>query len=175
VTTTYLSTVALDRIEAAQQTLARHVVSSLNGRCEECLAEGACRDRIQALRVLAAYGALPRRQPGATRPDRAEFGQHLWPERYDRLVGPVALEHPTTTPVAVEPIVAVEPVIVEPARSAGAEPVGDEAQRIEAHRIEAHLVEQRRGELDRVAPERVEPIIIRQRRPTLGRHARLPG
>jgi hypothetical protein len=133
VTTTYLSTVALDRIEAAQATFARHAVSSLNGRCLECLAEGPCRDRIQALRLLAAYGSLPRREPGATQPDLAGFGQHVWSELYDRLIrpdeiedgladpgpvwatAPVAIEHGIVPPVAVEYDV-VPPVIVKPRR-----------------------------------------------------------
>ncbi len=152
-TTTYLSTVALNRIEAAQATFARHAVSSLNGRCVECLAEGPCRDRIQALRLLAAYGSLPRREPGATQPDRAGFGQHAWPQLYDHLIRPDDLDD---DPVDLGPVLAgaVAPVAI---RYGVVPPAAVEHSVVEHSVVEHGLV---------------EPVIVKPRRPIPGRHAK---
>jgi hypothetical protein len=162
VTTTYLSTVALDRIEAAQETFERHVVSSQNGRCVECLAEGPCRERIQALRLMAAYGSLPRRRPGASQPELAAFGQQVWPRRYDYLLQPdEPADLPVRGPVAVRPR-AVMPLADAPAQT---EPV---------------IIQPRRPTPGLETPDletsgRSAAILPAARRPTSGRHARRPG
>jgi hypothetical protein len=41
----------------------------LAGRCLACLSEGPCQVKRAALAALAIRGVLPRRWPGATRPE----------------------------------------------------------------------------------------------------------
>jgi hypothetical protein len=65
----YLSAAATAELTAAQRLLDDHAVSSVDGRCRRCLVEGPCDHRRTALRVFGRYGCLPRRWPGATRPD----------------------------------------------------------------------------------------------------------
>jgi hypothetical protein len=69
VATVYLSNVVLDQVAAAQADFDAHVRSSGDGQCVTC-ADGSCSGQTNALRVLTQYGQLPRRRPGATRPDR---------------------------------------------------------------------------------------------------------
>jgi len=53
---------------AAQAVIFAHP-TGLAGRCLACLAEGPCPAKRAALADLASRGVLPRRWPGATRPD----------------------------------------------------------------------------------------------------------
>jgi hypothetical protein len=69
VATVYLSSAALIEIADAQADFDAHVVSSGDGRCVTC-AGSPCSGQGHALRVLAGYGQLPRRRPGATEPER---------------------------------------------------------------------------------------------------------
>jgi hypothetical protein len=68
--TVYLSTDARDQVNAAHDQLNRHALT-LNGNvCTECGTEGPCPQRRAALRAIGRYGRLPRRRPGASRPER---------------------------------------------------------------------------------------------------------
>jgi hypothetical protein len=69
VATVYLSNAGLDQVAAAQADFEAHVMSSGDGTCVTC-ASGSCPGQANAVRVLMQYGQLPRRRPGATRPDR---------------------------------------------------------------------------------------------------------
>jgi hypothetical protein len=69
VATVYLGRAGLDQIAAAQAEFDVHVVSSGDGQCVTC-AGSPCPGQASALRALAQYDQLPRRRPGATRPDR---------------------------------------------------------------------------------------------------------
>lgn len=66
---TYLSGAARDRLREAQAQLDRHTPSSGDGRCGGCGEEGPCPPRRAALRLFGQYGCLPRRWPGASRPE----------------------------------------------------------------------------------------------------------
>lgn len=67
--TVYLSSAGLDQVTAAQEEFDTHVPLSASGRCRSCQDEGPCACRLRAERALARYGRLPRRTPGATRPE----------------------------------------------------------------------------------------------------------
>ncbi|MDG4798825.1 hypothetical protein [Micromonospora sp. WMMD1082] len=67
------------RIDQAQAMLDRHAVSSGDGLCVECKVLGPCPEHEAAAKVFALSARLPRRRPGATRPEsvnarRGEFG-----------------------------------------------------------------------------------------------------
>ncbi|MBM0231177.1 hypothetical protein JNW91_04355 [Micromonospora sp. STR1_7] len=66
--TIYLSAAAIDQLTAAQRTLAEHVTSSATGYCLRCRLVGPCPTNEQAAATFTGYGRLPRRTPGATRP-----------------------------------------------------------------------------------------------------------
>jgi hypothetical protein len=66
---TYLAATVRERLAAAQSTLDAHPISLRDGRCITCGAEGGCVEREEAARIFARYGVLPRRCPGATRPE----------------------------------------------------------------------------------------------------------
>jgi len=68
--TTYLSAGARDQLRAAQAQLDQHTPSSADGRCAGCGEAGPCPQRRAALRAFGRYGCLPRRWPGATRPEQ---------------------------------------------------------------------------------------------------------
>ncbi|GGM26461.1 hypothetical protein GCM10011608_08990 [Micromonospora sonchi] len=70
--TTYLSGAARDQLRAAQSQLDRHTPSSADGRCPACRVDEPCSQRRAALRVFGRYGCLPRRWPGASRPERVQ-------------------------------------------------------------------------------------------------------
>lgn len=70
VPTIYLSKTGLDRVAVAQEEFNRHVTLSASGRCRSCGSEGPCACQLRAVRVLVGYGQLPRRTPGATRPEQ---------------------------------------------------------------------------------------------------------
>ncbi len=59
------------RSVAWQAALDGHPVSLRDGRCITCGTEGGCVEREEATRLFARYGVLPRRCPGATRPELA--------------------------------------------------------------------------------------------------------
>ncbi len=67
--TTYYGSEAAQLAEA-QRTLDTHVTSSATGRCIECGTLGPCRLRENAVETWSrAVYRLPRRRPGATRPE----------------------------------------------------------------------------------------------------------
>jgi hypothetical protein len=57
------------RLDDVQGVLDVHAISSADGRCVSCAVEGPCGPRRDALHVLASWHQLPRRRPGATRPE----------------------------------------------------------------------------------------------------------
>jgi hypothetical protein len=67
-TTVYLSAAATDQLTAAQRALDEHVTSSATGYCLRCHLVGPCPTNEQAAATFTRYGRLPRRTPGATRP-----------------------------------------------------------------------------------------------------------
>lgn len=76
--TVFLSAAALDQLRAAQAQLDRHTASSADGRCVVCAQDDPCQLRRVALRVFGRYGVLPRRWPGASRPERV-VTPSTWP------------------------------------------------------------------------------------------------
>ncbi len=65
------------QLQAAQVQLDQHMASSNDGRCPVCAAEDPCPIRRAALRVFGRYGCLPRRWPGASRPEHVT-GSVVW-------------------------------------------------------------------------------------------------
>lgn len=57
------------QIDRAQEALERHAVSSADGLCLACQIPGPCAHHEQAATVFAFALRLPRRVPGATRPE----------------------------------------------------------------------------------------------------------
>lgn len=57
------------QIDRAQLVLDRHTVLSANGCCASCGRSGSCPQREDAVRVFRRSLRLPRRNPGATRPE----------------------------------------------------------------------------------------------------------
>ena len=66
--TVYLSAAAIDQLIAAQRAFDEHVSSSVTGYCLRCHLIGPCPSNEQAAATFARHGRLPRRRPGATRP-----------------------------------------------------------------------------------------------------------
>jgi hypothetical protein len=66
--TTYYATTAGDQLAEAQRTLDEHTVSS-TGFCLTCGILGPCRPRELAESIFFRSLRLPRRHPGATRPE----------------------------------------------------------------------------------------------------------
>ncbi|MGS2620209.1 hypothetical protein ACVCAH_38005 [Micromonospora sp. LZ34] len=64
-----------EQVDHAQELLARHTVSSADGRCLECGIPGPCLFRERAAAVFALSLRLPRRVPGATQPHLIGVGQ----------------------------------------------------------------------------------------------------
>lgn len=64
--TTYHGGTQIDR---AQAVLDRHTVSSADGMCVTCKLPDPCPEREAAAKVFTSSARLPRRRPGATRPD----------------------------------------------------------------------------------------------------------
>jgi hypothetical protein len=58
-----------EQTDHAQVILDRHIISSADGRCIACQLPGPCPQREAAARAFAASLRLPRRTPGATRPE----------------------------------------------------------------------------------------------------------
>jgi hypothetical protein len=67
-THTYYAANAGERLAGAQQTLDTHITSSATGSCLACGLR-ACPDREAAMVVFSRSLRLPRRHPGATRPE----------------------------------------------------------------------------------------------------------
>jgi hypothetical protein len=68
-TTTYYATTAHEQLAAAQQMLDAHVTSGADGLCRACGLPGPCPRRETAVVIFSHSHRLPRRQPGATKPD----------------------------------------------------------------------------------------------------------
>jgi hypothetical protein len=68
-TTVYLGQAAQDQIHTAQLTIDAHVLNATTGRCLPCRTDWPCRPATEALTALDRYRRLPRRRPGATRPE----------------------------------------------------------------------------------------------------------
>ncbi|GLY08612.1 hypothetical protein [Actinoplanes sp. NBRC 101535] len=68
--TVFLTAAAREQVEYAQSQLDRHIAPSADGRCSVCGEEDPCSPRRVALRVFGRYGILPRRWPGASRPEQ---------------------------------------------------------------------------------------------------------
>jgi hypothetical protein len=68
-TTVYLGQAAQDQIQAAQLTIDAHVLDAATSRCQPCDRAWPCPPATQALATLNRYRQLPRRRPGATRPE----------------------------------------------------------------------------------------------------------
>ncbi|GAA1799293.1 hypothetical protein HC028_16240 [Planosporangium flavigriseum] len=58
-----------DQLAIAQEVLDRHATSSADGLCIECGVPGPCYRRETAVVIFSRYLRLPRRIPGATRPE----------------------------------------------------------------------------------------------------------
>jgi hypothetical protein len=67
--TTYYAATADEQLAEAQRTLDRHITSSANGRCLECGTPWPCYEREIAVVIFSRTLRLPRRVPGATRPE----------------------------------------------------------------------------------------------------------
>src|SRR5436309_12482203 len=67
--TTYYAMTADEQLAEAQRTLDTHITSSATGRCLECGTFGPCYRRESAVVIFSRTLLLPRRQPGATRPE----------------------------------------------------------------------------------------------------------
>ena len=61
-------------LNVVQALLDQHTAVSIDGRCPTCCDEDPCAVRRAALRTFARYGCLPRRWPGASRPDWMAMG-----------------------------------------------------------------------------------------------------
>jgi hypothetical protein len=68
---TYYATSAGEPLTEAQRVLDAHVTSSANGYCLMCAVPGPCPDREAAVVTFSRTLMLPRRRPGATRPELA--------------------------------------------------------------------------------------------------------
>lgn len=65
----FLSHDVREQLKFAQAQLDRHVAYSAEGSCVVCGEDEPCSLRQVALRVFGRYGCLPRRWPGASRPE----------------------------------------------------------------------------------------------------------
>ena len=72
--TVYLSAAVREILRAAQVALDLHAPTLTDERCHRCHEVGPCSQRRAALRVFGRYGVLPRRWPGASRPELAGTG-----------------------------------------------------------------------------------------------------
>lgn len=65
---TYLATTAVQQLEDAQRILDAHVMLG-TGACRLCDTLNSCDYRVAASATFVRYGRLPRRRPGASRPE----------------------------------------------------------------------------------------------------------
>jgi hypothetical protein len=63
----YLATTVRQWLDQAQFLLEQHI--SRTGRCTACGEPEPCGTTVEAQKLMARYGRLPRRRPGLTRPD----------------------------------------------------------------------------------------------------------
>jgi hypothetical protein len=66
--TDVLATSAFERLDQAQRLLDAHVMTLNTGACRLCGTLNSCGYRDAASAVFARYRRLPRRRPGASRP-----------------------------------------------------------------------------------------------------------
>lgn len=57
------------QVDEAATLLRSHVISLADGLCRECELPGPCESYEQAMKVFLTAVRLPRRMPGATRPE----------------------------------------------------------------------------------------------------------
>jgi len=67
--TTYYALTADEQLAEAQRALDTHITSSATGRWLACGTLGPCGRRESAASIFSRTLRLPRRQPGATRPE----------------------------------------------------------------------------------------------------------
>jgi hypothetical protein len=67
--TTYYAVTAQRNLAEAQHALDTHITSSATGRCVECGTPGPCVKREDAVAIFSRTLRLPRRRPGASRPE----------------------------------------------------------------------------------------------------------
>ncbi|MEV0895697.1 hypothetical protein [Actinoplanes sp. NPDC049802] len=79
----FLTAAVLEQLDYAQQQLDRHTAPSAEGHCTVCGEEDPCSLRRVALRVFGRYGVLPRRWPGASRPEQVGTPRS-WSGWFDR-------------------------------------------------------------------------------------------
>jgi hypothetical protein len=72
-------------LAAAQDVLDAHVMRSGDGRCLSCGRPGPCGQREAAADVFAELDRLPRRRPGATRPEMVN-ARRIQPRNLSRVV-----------------------------------------------------------------------------------------
>jgi hypothetical protein len=72
-TATYYASTAERLLAEAQATLDRHC-TGLDGRCLACGILGPCPRRESAVVTFSRYCRMPRRRPGASRPELAGMG-----------------------------------------------------------------------------------------------------
>ena len=68
--TTYYAGRAEEQLADAQRVLDRHATSSADGTCLTCGTPGPCCRRETAVKIFSRYCRMPRRTPGATKPER---------------------------------------------------------------------------------------------------------
>lgn len=73
--TMYYAETADQQLTGAQRTLDTHITSSATGLCLVCGTLGPCYKRENAVVIFSRTLRLPRRRPGATRPELV--GSHL--------------------------------------------------------------------------------------------------
>jgi len=80
-TTRYHAVAVEEQVAWAQRVLDTHITSSATGWCLQCGSFGPCRQRETAAVVFSRALWLPRRTPGATRPESVgarTAGVGLW-------------------------------------------------------------------------------------------------
>jgi hypothetical protein len=83
----FLSAAVREQLDFAQTQLDRHTAANADGRCAVCGEDDPCSLRRVALRAFGRYGRLPRRWPGASRPE--EVGsQRAWSGWLNGSLGP---------------------------------------------------------------------------------------
>jgi hypothetical protein len=66
----FVTAAVQEQLDYAQAQLDRHTAASGDGRCLVCGEEDPCSLRLVAMRVFTRYQRLPRRCPGASRPEQ---------------------------------------------------------------------------------------------------------
>jgi hypothetical protein len=67
--TAYLAAAVVVQLDQAQRLLDSHVMTLNTGACRLCGTVGTCDYRDAAAATFARYQRLPRRRPGASRPE----------------------------------------------------------------------------------------------------------